>query len=190
MGTINLSKNQTVNLSKESAGLQKVVVGLGWDPAKLGILGGGSIDCDAFCVALSGNRRVQTVYFGNMSACNHCIEHTGDNLTGDGDGDDEQIIFDLKNMPSNIDRLVIGVNIYNGRERNQDFSKIKNAFIRIFDVVNKKELCIYKLSGSEFKNYVTVTFGELYRSDSREWQFKAIGEGSNASSIGDYSSYF
>lgn len=188
MGTVNLSKNQVVNLSKTSSGLRNVMVGLGWDPVKSGLFGfgGSSVDCDAFCVAMENNCKVETVYFGNTHAFNSCIHHTGDNLTGDGDGDDEQILFDLENMPKHVNRIVIGVNIYNGKTRGQDFSKIKNAFIRIVNNTTNEEMCIYKLSGTEFKNYVTVTFGELYRDSYGEWQFKAIGDGNSATSISNY----
>lgn len=203
---VNLSKNQVVNLSKASRGLNKVIVGLGWDPVGettrkpcfLGGLFGGhtsvesaDIDCDAFCVALNESEAiVDTIYFGNKTGCSGNIVHTGDNLTGEGDGDDEQIIFYLDSMPSTVKRIKIAVNIYCGKSRGQSFEKLSNAFIRIVNAENNSEMCNYKLSGSEYRGLVTVVFGELYRDENNDWQFKAIGEGDKAESIAQYTKRF
>lgn len=187
--TVNLSKGQAINLTKVEPGLKKVVVGLGWDPVKskgFSLFGGSEdIDCDAFCLALT-NFTKETVYFGHKVGCNGHIRHTGDNLTGDGEGDDEQIIFDLAGMPKDVTRIVIGVNIYRGRFRNQTFGKIQNAFIRIVNSSNNFEMCKYNLSGNEFSDCVTVTFGELFVDTNGEWQFRAVGEPAKADSIQEY----
>lgn len=203
--TINLSKSQVINLSKASSGLDKVIVGLGWDPVGndapsggfLGKLFGGSsapahdIDCDAFCVALDKQGCVvDTIYFGHKTGCSGSIVHTGDNLTGEGEGDDEQIIFYLKNMPNKVDKIKIAVNIYQGKSRGQHFGTISNAFIRIVDTNNNSEMCCYKLSGKEYNHLLTVVFGELYRDASGDWQFKAIGEGDKAENISQYVNRF
>lgn len=189
---ISLSKGQVINLTKSEPGLHSVVVGLGWDPIKnrgrTSWFGGSSaIDCDAFCVAVSNrSREAETIYFGHTKGCHGAIIHTGDNLTGDGDGDDEQIIFNLDKIPSDITRVVVGVNIYRGRSKKQTFGDIQNAFIRIVNTENNSELCKYNLSGNRFSDCVTVTFGELYIDSAGEWQFKAVGEPSKAESIGAY----
>lgn len=201
MSVVNLSKNQVINLSKIGGhGLKKVTVGLGWDPVKntnsggilskllkMSPLAGVDIDCDAFCVALdSMDKEVETVYFGNKSGCKGCIFHTGDNLTGDGEGDDEQIIINLSNMDKRVQKIAIAVNIYRGKEKGQHFGSIEKAFMRIVDDNKNSEMCMYKLSGQEYSGYTTVTFGELYRNASGDWQFEAIGEADRANTIGEY----
>lgn len=203
--TINLSKSQVINLSKASSGLDKVIVGLGWDPVDADTPSGGflkklfggseasshDIDCDAFCVALDKQEHVvDTIYFGHKTGCSGSIVHTGDNLTGEGEGDDEQIIFYLHSMPAKVDKIKIAVNIYQGKQRGQHFGTIKNAFIRIVDTKNNSEMCSYKLSGKEYNHLLTVVFGELYRDASGDWQFKAIGEGDKAESISQYINRF
>lgn len=206
---INLSKMPAIDLSKGGKGLQKVIVGLGWDPVseievpagekKKGffgsLFGSGSgtptrrsvvdIDCDAFAVGLNEGRieySDDTIYFGHLKNSSGSIKHTGDNLTGDGDGDDEQIIIDLSAVRN--DTIVIGVNIYQGKSRNQHFGMLQNAFIRIEDMNTGMELCRYTLD-SQFDGYVTVNFGSLIKSNN-EWTFVANGEPSNASSIGSF----
>lgn len=201
---INLSKMPAIDLSKGGKGLQKVIVGLGWDPVseieetgkKKGLFGSlfggssstrsvGDIDCDAFAVGLNEGRieySDDTIYFGHLKNSSGSIKHTGDNLTGDGDGDDEQIIIDLSAVRN--DTIVIGVNIYQGNSRNQHFGMLQNAFIRIEDMNTGMELCRYTLD-SQFDGYVTVNFGSLIKSNN-EWTFVANGEPSNASSIGSF----
>ena len=204
---INLSKMPAIDLSKGGKGLQKVIVGLGWDPVsemevpasekKKGFFASlfgsstpttrsvGDIDCDAFAVGLV-NGRIEssddTIYFGHLKNSNSSIKHTGDNLTGDGDGDDEQIIIDLSSVKN--DSIVIGVNIYQGKSRNQHFGMLQNAFIRIEDMNTGMELCRYTLD-SKYDGYVTVNFGSLVKSGN-EWSFTANGEPSSANSIGSF----
>ena len=184
--SVNLQKGQKVELKKSNGGeLSKVMVGLGWDeaqPAKGGFLsslfGGGTqdIDCDATAF-LCQNGKLTTnkdvVYFGNLTHSTNCVKHMGDNLTGAGDGDDEQIFVDLKGLPAIYDKIVFVVNIYQAAERKQHFGMIKNAFIRICDD-NGTEMCKYNLS-ENYNNMTAMVFGELYRHNGA-WKFNAIGQ--------------
>ena len=190
--TISLSKMPAIDLSKGGKGLRKVVVGLGWDPAmieKKGIFGvkkvpGPSVDCDAFALLIKNGRLESNrdiVYFGNLKHNSGYIWHTGDNLTGDGDGDDEQIIADLSKL--NCDKIVIGVNIYQGRSRGQHFGMLENAFVRIVDNETNQELCHYTLD-NKYSGAVSIIFGELIRNGS-DWDFRAVGQTVDADGIGE-----
>ena len=186
--SVNLSKGQRINLSKEVEGLSKIMVGLGWDAAKQsgGILNhlfgstSYSIDCDASAITMgNGNKYRACIYYGNLSEDN--VYHHGDNLTGDGDGDDEQITVDLAHLSSEIKRIVFVVNIYNCTERKQDFGLIKNAYIRLVDESTGKEICKYNLS-DDYAGKTAMIFAEVYRNNG-EWKFNAIGQGTNDASI-------
>ena len=186
--SVNLSKGQRINLSKEVEGLSKIMVGLGWDAAKQsgGILNhlfgstSYSIDCDASAITMgNGNKYRACIYYGNLSEDN--VYHHGDNLTGDGDGDDEQITVDLAHLSSEIERIVFVVNIYNCTERKQDFGLIKNAYIRLVDESTGKEICKYNLS-DDYAGKTAMIFTEVYRNNG-EWKFNAIGQGTNDASI-------
>ena len=186
--SVNLSKGQRINLSKEVEGLSKIMVGLGWDAAKQsgGILNhlfgstSYSIDCDASAITMgNGNKYRACIYYGNLSEDN--VYHHGDNLTGDGDGDDEQITVDLAQLSSEIERIVFVVNIYNCTERKQDFGLIKNAYIRLVDESTGKEICKYNLS-DDYAGKTAMIFAEVYRNNG-EWKFNAIGQGTNDASI-------
>lgn len=181
--SISLVKGEKINLSKEVSGLSGVVVGLGWDAAKRGLFGGTpNIDCDASAIILDTNDKyLDTVYFGNRSSMNSAVYHHGDNLTGDGDGDDEQITVNLRNMPSNVGKVVFVVNIYNCTSRNQDFGMIKNAFIRLVNKSDNKEICRYNLS-DDYSGKTAMIFAEVYKHNN-EWKFNAVGQGNNATSI-------
>ncbi|MCI9426254.1 MAG: TerD family protein [Eubacterium sp.] len=183
--SISLQKGQKVSLTKENAGLSSVLIGLGWDEAKR--MRGGffspkpqPIDCDASALLLRGGRLIEQadiVYFGNLSHKTGTVRHMGDNLTGAGEGDDEQIIVDLDQLPAEYDRIVIVVNIYEANQRNQHFGMIENAFIRLVDGKTNQEMCKYNLS----ENYTGMTamiFGEVYRHNG-EWKFNAIGQATN-----------
>ena len=147
--SISLQKGQKVSLTKENAGLSSVLIGLGWDEAKR--MRGGffspkpqPIDCDASALLLRGGRLIEQadiVYFGNLSHKTGTVRHMGDNLTGAGEGDDEQIIVDLDQLPAEYDRIVIVVNIYEANQRNQHFGMIENAFIRLVDGKTNQEMC-------------------------------------------------
>ena len=181
--SVSLVKGQKINLSKEVEGLSKVVVGLGWDMAKKGLFGGTyDIDCDASAIVLGKNDTYKGVaYYGQKRLENGCVLHHGDNLTGVGDGDDEQITVDLKNMPSDVEKVVFVVNIYSCVSRKQDFGMIKNAFIRLVDSSNGKEICRYNLSENYFGKTAMV-FAEVYKKDN-EWRFNAVGQGTTDTSI-------
>lgn len=184
--SVNLQKGQKVDLTKGNSGLRRVMVGLGWDEAQRpqrGILSSlfGStqdIDCDAMAFLLDSNgkiaRKADVVFFNNLRHDSGCVIHQGDNLTGAGDGDDEQIMVDLAKLPAQYDRIVILVSIYKASERNQHFGMIQNAFIRLVDADTNKELCIYNLS-ENYNDMTAMVFGELYR-HSGEWKFNAIGQ--------------
>ncbi|RXM77195.1 TerD family protein [Clostridium tetani] len=196
--SISLKKGQRISLTKENNKLSKVMVGLGWDAVEqsngkglLGSLFGKGnqidIDCDASVIMLDENDKVSDkksiIYFGNLNSKDGSIRHMGDNLTGDGDGDDEQIMVDLTRVPSNIYKLVFIVNIYNCVKRNQHFGMIKNAFIRIVNMTDNKEMLRFNLT-DEYSNKTGLFVGEIYRHGS-EWKFAAVGEGSMATGIND-----
>ena len=180
---INLQKGQKVSLSKDNAGLSKVVIGLGWDevPKKKGGLFAPkpqAVDCDASAILLQNGRLVDKedlVYFGNLRHRSGTVQHMGDNLTGAGEGDDEQIIVDLASVPAQYDRIVIVVNIYAAVKRKQHFGMIQNAFIRLVDSRNNNEMCRYNLT-EDYSGMTAMIFGEVYRHNG-EWKFNAMGQG-------------
>lgn len=181
---VNLVKGQKISLDK-SGGLKKIFMGLGWDmaeaPRKSGggsflgkLFGGGgeapkSIDLDASCVICAGGQCVDVVYFGKLRSNDGSVVHTGDNLTGEGDGDDEVIRVNLEHVPANVDALVFTVSSYSG----QNFSEIANAFCRIVDEGNGKELARYDISGGG--QHTGLIMAKLYRHKG-EWKLAAIGE--------------
>lgn len=184
--SISLQKGQKVSLSKESVGLSRVVIGLGWDEAprkKGGFLSAltssnAAIDCDASALVLTGGKVVDKgdiVYFGNLRHRSGTINHNGDNLTGAGAGDDEQIVVDLANVPAQYDKIVLVVNIYQAVQRRQHFGMIQNAFIRLVDARDNRELCRYNLT-DDYSDMTALIFGEVYRHNG-EWKFNAIGQG-------------
>lgn len=189
--SISLQKGQKVNLSKESAGLSKIMIGLGWDEVqqkKRGLFAPKpqEIDCDASALLLSDDklrRKEDLVFFGNLRHDSGAVLHMGDNLTGAGDGDDEQIGVDLAQVPAQYDRIVIVVNIYQAVERRQNFGMIQNAFIRLVDGRNNNEICKYNLT-EDYSGMTAMIFGEVYRHNG-EWKFNAIGQGTSDRSIGE-----
>ena len=182
--SVNLQKGQKVDLTKGNAGLRRVMVGLGWDEApqqSRGWFGRGKtqdIDCDAIAFLLDGSGRIASrqdvVFYNNLKHYSGCVVHQGDNLTGAGDGDDEQIMIDLSRLPAQYQRVVILVSIYKASERNQHFGMIQNAFIRLVDADTNRELCIYNLS-ENYHGMTAMVFGEVYRYKG-EWKFNAIGQ--------------
>ncbi len=182
--SVKLQKGQKVSLTKEQPGLSKIIVGLGWDEAKG--FGQQTIDCDAFAILLTGGKamaRRDVVYFSNLIHDSDAVKHMGDNLTGAGEGDDEQIVIDLDKIPEKYDRIVIAVNIYEARRKSQHFGMIENAFIRLVDARNNKEICIYNLT-ENYSGKTAMICGELYRAE-KDWKFGAIGEGTNDGCIAD-----
>lgn len=196
--SVNLQKGQKVDLTKGNAGLKRVIVGLGWDAieTKGGFLGFGKskpdIDCDAsvFMCGAGGKlaNKDDIVYFGNLQHSSASVKHMGDNLTGDGDGDDEQIIVNLPDVPGKYEKIVFVVNIYQAVERKQNFGMIKNAYIRLVDDSTKKELCRYNLS-DEYDGMLAMIFGEIYRHNG-EWKFNALGQGTTDAGLGQLAAKF
>jgi stress response protein SCP2 len=197
---VSLQKGQKVDLTKGNASLRRVMVGLGWDEAQKpqsggmfsGLFGGGQqqvdeIDCDAIAFLLDGNGRLtkkdDVVFFNNLRHFSGCVNHQGDNLTGAGDGDDEQIEVNLSMLPAQYERVAILVSIYQATRKNQHFGMIRNAFIRLVDADTNRELCIYNLS-ENYSGMTAVVFGELYRHNG-EWKFNAIGQPLQLWSVAD-----
>lgn len=195
---INLKKGQRINLSKEDASLSRIMVGLGWDPIQpTGNSGGllkslfgsqqAEIDCDASVFMLNSNDKLKNkkhiVYFGNLKSLDGSVKHMGDNLTGEGDGDDEQIMVELNRVPNDVQKLVFVVNIYDCIKRRQHFGMIQNAFIRIVNMDNNRELVRFNLS-EQYSNQTGLLVAELYKHDI-EWKFAAIGQGTQDTSLGD-----
>lgn len=211
--TVSLEKKQKISLTKAvETGLNKVNIGLGWDPVKHGasnsaapakkgflskLFGGGeptvqprstaNIDCDAWVAVFDNNNRlVKTVYFGDKNyteGSTTYIHHQGDNLTGEGDGDDEVIEVYLASLPSNIARVSIGVTIYEAVSRRQNFDMIENLFVRVVDTRDNFEICRFdNRDTSEFPGSLSFIVGDLIRGDNG-WEFEAVGKGTKDSSI-------
>ena len=174
---ISLQKGQKVSLTKENPGLQKVVVGLGWDVNQFDTGGDFDLDAAAFLHTDSGKVSAQSdfVFFGNLADPSGSVQHLGDNLTGVGDGDDEQIKVNLASVPAGISKIAFTVTIYEAEQRQQNFGQVNNAFIRIYDESSGEELVRYDL-GEDFSIETAIVFGELYR-NGNEWKFNAIGSG-------------
>ena len=198
---VNLQKGQKVDLKKsDGSALKHVMIGLGWDAAKKsggglfgGLFGGRThnIDCDATIFLCSNGRLVDSddiVYFGNLTHKSGAVRHMGDNLTGEGEGDDEQVFVDLMKLPPQYDKVVFVVNIYKARERNQHFGMIKNAFIRICDNDNHQELCRYNLS-ENYDDMTAMIFGEIYLRNG-QWRFNAVGQATKDNSITELAARF
>ena len=184
---ISLQKGQKVSLTKEKAGLDRIVIGLGWDEVerKRGFFAPKptAIDCDASALVLQDGKlkgKEDIVYFGNLKHHTGAIMHMGDNLTGAGD--DEQIIVELSKIPEKYDKIILVVNIYDAYKRKQHFGMIKNAFIRLVDERDGKEVCRYNLSES-YDNMTAMVFGEVYHHNG-EWKFNAVGQGTQDEGLG------
>lgn len=185
---INLQKGQKISLSKEAgSSLNKVIMGLGWDAKKTsgGMLGGlfgrggnsDAIDLDASCVLFDGdNKLVETVYFGHLKSRDGSIVHTGDNRTGAGEGDDEQIKVELNKIPAHVKALVFTVNSYTG----QSFESVENAYCRIVDGSNNQEIARYTLSAQG--SHTAQIMAKVYRHND-EWKMHAIGENGSGRTI-------
>ena len=174
---INLQKGQKVDLTKTNPGLSRLLIGLGWDTNKYD--GGYDFDLDtaAFLLGDSGKvtRPEDFVFYGNLKHPSDAVIHQGDNLTGEGDGDDEQIVVDLAKVPADISKIDFTVTIYDYDVRRQNFGQVSNAYIRVVDAVSNQELIRYDL-GEDFSIETAVVVGELYRHGG-EWKFNAIGSG-------------
>lgn len=181
---VSLQKGQKVDLTKGKPELKKLMIGLGWDA---NTRGGSNIDCDASVIMLDDNGKLSNkrdlIYFGNLKSVCGSVRHSGDNLTGHGDGDDEQIVIELDKIPENYSKLVFVVNIYNCKSRRQDFGMIANAFIRVVDPSNNTELCKFNLTDN-YGERTTLITAEIYRYHG-EWKFAAIGEGTTDTSLSE-----
>ena len=174
---VSLQKGQKVSLTKENPGLTKVVVGLGWDVNQFYTGEDFDLDTSAFMLTEGGkvSQQADFVFFGNLLHPSGSVLHMGDNLTGAGDGDDEQIKVDLSRIPANITKIAFTVTIYEAETRRQNFGQINNAFIRIYNEITGEEILRYDL-GEDFSIETAAVFGELYK-HGNEWKFNAIGSG-------------
>lgn len=178
---VSLSKGGKVSLSKAaldsgiSGALTIVGAGLGWDIQRYD--GGNAFDLDASAFILGSNGKCRNqndfIYYGHLEG--DSVKHLGDNLTGEGDGDDEQITIDLQKLPMDVTKIAITVTIYEAEKRNQNFGQVENAFIRVFDTVSGKEFIRYDLS-EDFSIETAIVVGEFYKNNG-EWKFNAIGQG-------------
>ncbi|MGS2745168.1 TerD family protein [Halomonas sp. LS-001] len=173
---VSLSKGGNVSLSKEAPGLKNVVVGLGWDPR---VTDGQEFDLDAsvFLCGEDGKVRADTdfVFYNNKVGGDGSVEHQGDNKTGEGEGDDEQVKIDLSSVPADVKKLAFAVTIHEAESRKQNFGMVSNAFMRVVNGDDGKELARYDLS-EDYSIETAMIFGEVYRHGD-EWKFKAIGQG-------------
>ena len=174
---ISLTKGQKVDLTKGNPGLKKIMVGLGWDVNQYD--SGADFDLDAAAFMLGENGKCPTekefIFYGTLEHTSGAVKHMGDNLTGEGEGDDEQIEVDLSKIPANVAKIAFTVTIYDADVRRQNFGQVSNAFIRIVDEVTGQELIRYDL-GEDFSIGTAVVVGELYRNN-EAWKFNAIGSG-------------
>ncbi|WP_045876177.1 TerD family protein [Pseudofrankia sp. DC12] len=173
---VSLSKGGNVSLSKEAPGLTSIMVGLGWDARTTT---GSDFDLDASAIACRADGRVLSdqyfVFFNNLKSPDGAIEHQGDNLTGAGEGDDEQVKVNLASLPPEIDKIVFPVSIYDAESRQQSFGQVRNAFIRIANEVGGAEIARYDLS-EDASTETAMIFGEVYRHGA-DWKFRAVGQG-------------
>ena len=174
---ISLSKGQKVDLTKSNPGLTNITVGVGWDTNKYD--GGQDFDLDSSIFLLNSAgvcaNEKDFVFFNNLEGGNGSVVHTGDNLTGEGDGDDEQVKVSLSTVPTTVERIAFAITIHDAEQRSQNFGQVSNSYVRIVNDANGEELIRYDL-GEDFSIETAVVVGELYRHGS-EWKFNAIGSG-------------
>jgi tellurium resistance protein TerD len=173
---ISLSKGGNVSLSKEAPGIKKILVGLGWE-ARATDGSDFDLDASAFLVKADGKVRGDNdfIFYNNLKSTDGSVEHTGDNRTGAGEGDDEVVKVDLEKVPVEIDKIAFTVTIHEGESRRQNFGGVRNAYIRIVNQDGEKEIARYDLS-EDASVETAMIFGEVYR-NAGEWKFKAIGQG-------------
>ena len=174
--SVSLSKGGNVSLTKIAPSLTAVLVGLGWDTRTTT---GADFDLDASALLCGADGKVLSddffVFFNNLKSPEGSVEHTGDNLTGAGEGDDEAVKVDLSTVPADIQKVVFPVSIYEAEARSQSFGQVVNAFIRVVDQSNNTELARYDLT-EDASTETAMVFGELYRNGA-EWKFRAVGQG-------------
>jgi len=173
---VTLSKGQNVSLSKTDPALKHILIGLGWDARSSD---GQPFDLDASLFMTGDNKKVPSdayfIFYNQLRSPEGAVEHTGDNLTGDGDGDDESILVQLEKMPANISSLFIAVTIHDAEARRQNFGQVSNAFVRLVNHENGQEVLRFDLS-EDYSTETAMVFGEVYRHNG-EWKFRAIGQG-------------
>ena len=173
---ISLTKGGNVNLSKEAPNLTNIAVGLGWNPRATD---GQAFDLDAIAFLVNESGKVRSdadfIFFNNLKSSDGSVEHTGDNRTGEGDGDDEVIKVDLSKVPADVSKVVFCAVIYDGQARNQNFGQVANAYIRIVNTQGGAEVARYDLS-EDSSTETAMIFGELYKNNG-EWKFRAVGQG-------------
>ena len=173
---ISLSKGGNVSLSKEDPNLRRVVVGLGWDVRSTD---GADYDLDASVFMVNEGNRVRSdsdfIFYNNLRSVEGSVEHTGDNLTGEGEGDDEQVKVDLEKVPPDVQKLVFSVTIHEADARRQNFGQVEGAFIRVVNGETDREIVRYDLS-EDASTKTAMLFGEVYRNRG-EWKFRAVGQG-------------
>ncbi|MFO1369361.1 MAG: TerD family protein [Marinagarivorans sp.] len=173
---ISLQKGGNVNLSKEAPSLKKLIVGLGWDPRATD---GAAFDLDGSAFLLKGDGKVRSdadfIFYNNLKSADGSIVHLGDNTTGQGDGDDEQLTIDLAAVPADVERVVVAVTIHDADSRRQNFGQVSKAYIRVLNADGNKEIARFDLS-EDGSTETAMIFGEVYRAGA-EWKFKAVGQG-------------
>jgi len=174
---VSLQKGQKVNLSKDNPGLSKIMIGLGWDTNKYD--GGHDFDLDASAFLTGSDGKAKSpqdfIFYHNLNHSSGAVVHQGDNLTGEGEGDDEEILVDLTKIPADIMAVAITVTIHEADIRKQNFGQVSNAYIRIINEANNTELLRYDL-GEDFSIETALVAAEVYR-DGNEWKFNAVGQG-------------
>ena len=174
--SISLSKGGNISLSKSEPGLARIIIGLGWDARSTD---GQDFDLDASAFLVAGTGKVRSdadfIFYNQLKSADGSVEHTGDNRTGEGDGDDEAIKVDLPKVAAEIERIVIAVTIHDADARRQNFGMVKGAFIRIVNAANDAEITRFDLS-EDYSTETALTFGEVYRHGA-EWKFRAVGQG-------------
>ena len=174
---ITLSKGQKVSLTKGNPGLKNIVVGLGWDTNKYD--GGFDFDLDSAAFLLGENDKVNSdsdfIFYNNLKHSSGAVQHLGDNLTGEGDGDDEQVKLDLSLVPQNVNKIAFTVTIHEAQERRQNFGQVNNSYVRVVNADTNQELLKYEL-GEDFSIETAVVVCEIYKNNG-EWKFSAVGAG-------------
>ena len=175
---ISLQKGGNVSLSKEDPNLKSALVGLGWDVRSTD---GADFDLDASVFLLNESGKIRSdqdfIFYNNLKSSDGSVEHTGDNRTGEGEGDDEAIKVQLPSVPNDVQKLVVAVTIHDADSRNQNFGMVQNAFIRVVNAESNNEITRYDLS-EDASTETAMIFGELYRHNN-EWKFRAVGQGYN-----------
>jgi tellurium resistance protein TerD len=173
---VSLVKGANISLTKEAPGLSAVIVGLGWDARTTD---GQPFDLDSSAIACNAAGQVASpghfVFFNNLTSPDTAIQHSGDNLTGEGAGDDEQIRVNLSSLAPEVDKVVFPVSIYDAETRSQSFGQVRNAFIRVVNQADNAEIARYDLS-EDSSTETAMIFGEMYRNGA-DWKFRAVGQG-------------